>query len=166
VQAAAALGASGEELVRIIEAVVARLTQLLSLESCSFEATAADPVLERISREGEIVAPAGLRTAASRDGERRAELPVIVQGTDLGYFLLTFAKGAPPSPERLRVAVTLSDHVGAAFLAQAPPPPPEDPVPRLRVLSRARLTTATPVAVSPGTQETAGFSSRRERMIS
>ena len=58
-----------------------------------------------------------------------AELPVWGQGERLGYYVLEFAPGPPPERERLLVAVTLADQVGAAFMAQAPPTAPPDPTP-------------------------------------
>ncbi len=164
VRDAAQLVASGEELVRVIESVIGQLTQLFGLAGCTFEATAADPPMPRVRRDG-LVSSDGVRPHLEDGGSQRtAELPVVVQGEELGYFVLAFGESGCPSPERLRVGVTLSDHVGAAFLAQAPPPPPEQPEPRLRVLTPGERSPAKPQADRP--QETAGLPSHLRRMIS
>ena len=60
---------------------------------------------------------------------RAAELAVWGQGERLGYYVLEFAPGPPPERDRLLVAVTLADQVGAAFMAQAPPTLPPEPAP-------------------------------------
>ena len=49
---------------------------------------------------------------------------MIVQGVAIGHFVLGFVSDEPPQRDRLLIAVTLADNVGAAFLAQAPPPVP------------------------------------------
>ncbi|MGH9170500.1 MAG: DUF4118 domain-containing protein [Acidimicrobiales bacterium] len=164
VRQAAELVASGEELVHVIASVAGQLARLLALDSCEFEAMPADPALPQVSRLGiiEDVAPLGPCPHVRAD---MAEMPVIVQGEPLGYFVLKFGTTGVPSCERLRVGVTLGDHVGAAFLAQAPPPPPKAPEPRLRVVKR-RFGEPAGAELSGSAQETAGFSSQLGRMIS
>ncbi len=165
-RAAAALIASGEELVRVIESVVAQLRNLLSLDSCTFEAMAAEPPLPRVGRDGVI-------DILADEPVVRAELPVTVQGEALGYFVLGFGAQRWPETDRLLAALTLADHVGAAFLAQAPPtsPPPDRPEPRLRVVGAGTgggIDAAGRGRSAPTRrrQETAGRSSLLGRMIS
>lgn len=167
-RSAAELVTSGEELVRVIEGVVARLTTLLHLESCRFESGDAPEATRRVTRDGVFVEPAvSLEPDLAERRALAAELPVVAQGCPVGRFVLEFAPGAVPSTDRLQVAVTLADHVGAAFLAQAPPPlPPEVPEPErgLRLLRvRGEDTSSdSPAAAHP----TAGLSCDASRMIS
>jgi hypothetical protein len=143
VRGTARLVANGEDLVLVIQQVAAEIAHLLDLEDCSFESGPVTPGLAVVGRDGSIVAP----EAASVGGTgpvappgpgrlRLARLPVEGDGQHLGSFLLRFRPGAAPRREDLLVAVTLSDHVGAAFMAQAPPPPPPEraPQPQFRVV--------------------------------
>lgn len=133
-RSAAELVASGEELVGVIQAVVGDLTRLLGLRGCTFEST--DPNLGRaqLGRDGEFEPSSRPMevTAATATG-LVAELPVIVQGEAIGHFILEFDQREPPARDRLLVALTLADNVGAAFLAQAPPPLPPEKQPALRL---------------------------------
>jgi hypothetical protein len=134
IRSAAELVASGEELVGVIEAVVGDLTRLLSLRTCTFESTDPEPGRAQLSRSGDLEPAGGPMASAPAPGTGpMAELPVIVQGEALGHFVLEFDRREPPARDRLLVALTLADNVGAAFLAQAPPPVPPDQQPRLRL---------------------------------
>jgi hypothetical protein len=158
IRSAAELVASGEELVGVIEAVVGDLTHLLALRACTFESTDPDPGRAQLSREGELELssrPMAL-TAATRPGVV-AELPVIVQGEAIGHFVLEFDPQEPPARERLLVALTLADNVGAAFLAQAPPPLPPDKQPALRLKLLGPDGGRSPAGKVGGGQENAGF---------
>jgi hypothetical protein len=169
VRAAAQLVASGEELVRIIEAVCDELRRLLLLDSCKFETCGESRQTWQITRYGELehTFPAEVSVESTV-----ARLAVVVQGEVLGYFLAEFGTRSLQSRDRLLAAVTLADQVGAAFLAQAPPPlPPPDgpepvrglrvvgPVPEPRGYVPARSAALTP-------QETAGLPSDLDRRIS
>ncbi len=171
IRSTAELVASGEELVHVIEAVAGDLTTLLGLSSCSFESTEPDPDRPRLTRDGRLSPPEGLSSVGpaptgQREPDTRsepmtgeAELPVVVQGTAIGHFVLGFTAEGPPERDRLLIAVTLADNVGAAFLAQAPPPLPPDkqPVLRLKLLGSPDVVASEAAATGHG-QETAGFS--------
>jgi hypothetical protein len=164
VREAAELVASGEELVHVIEATAVRLQRLLGLSQSVFEAEAGDPPRWQVCRNGSLQAPPLAPGATAGAPPALAELPVVVQGEQLGCFVLGFGSLGPPPSDRLLVAVTLADQLGAAFLAQAPPPPPEEPEPRLRLVRRGERPLQT--AATRPSQETAGFPSRLERMTS
>jgi len=170
IRSTAELIASGEELVHVIEAVAADLTTLLGLRGCSFESTEPDPSRSILTRDGRLVPPERPTLRAPPAGHfesvgsarmptAEAELPVIVQGAVLGQFVLEFPVGELPRRDHLLIAVTLADNVGAAFLAQAPPPLPPDKQPalRLKLLGSSGGTKDAAQAVPQG-QETAGFS--------
>jgi hypothetical protein len=166
VRQAAELVASGEELVRVIEAVGAELKRLLLLDRVTFEASeqeTSDLTGCAVTREGRLE-PAPVQTTEQRFG---ASLGVVVQGEELGRYELSFGPQSSTSRERLLVATTLADQVGAAFLAQAPPPLPPaglEPAPGLRVVTGDGA--ARPRRAGRRAQETAGLSSTRDRMIS
>jgi hypothetical protein len=158
IRSAAALVASGEELVGVIEAVVADLTRLLSLRACSFESTDADPSRARLGRDGALeLSSRPVPVTAAAGAAPVTELPVIVQGETIGQFVLEFDPREPPAHDRLLVALTLADNVGAAFLAQAPPPVPPDKQPKLLLKLLGADREADPEAKAENGQETAGF---------
>jgi hypothetical protein len=137
-RSAAELVASGEELVAVIGAVAADLIRLLDLTGCTFESTESDPRRPAFSRGGDLVRSSQLLALPPTSEALRAELPVIVLGEPMGHFVLEFDAKHPPKQDRILVAMTLADNVGAAFLAQAPPPLPPDkqPIVRLKVVRR------------------------------
>jgi hypothetical protein len=155
---AAELVASGEELVGVIGAVAGDLTRLLALRDCTFESTRPDPGRAQLSRDGELERssrPIALTGPAK--GGLSVELPVIVQGEAIGHFVLEFDPRQPPARDRLLVALTLADNVGAAFLAQAPPPLPPEKQPALRLKLLGTDGGRNPAGNVGGSQETAGF---------
>jgi hypothetical protein len=163
VRQAAELVASGEELIRVIEAVGAELQRLLVLDGAEFEAATEEAPERMVTRDGRIdPTPAG-----AGDQPFVAALGVVVQGEELGRYALRFGSQSSTSRDRLLVATTLADQVGAAFLAQAPPPLPPpglEPVRGLRVVTSNG--SARPRRAARQAQETAGLSSTRDRMIS
>lgn len=127
VRNAAASLAAGDELVDMIGAVAADLTRLLGLRSCSYSADPIDAGSVWVSRDGRLRRndeEIGWLAALSR--RRQVALPVWGQGQVLGHFDLDPGV-EPPTGGQLLVAVTLSDQVGAALFAQAPPPTPAGP---------------------------------------
>jgi K+-sensing histidine kinase KdpD len=132
VREAASLLAAGEELVVMIGAVAQKLRRQLRLQDCWF---AAEPITEgtpTVARDGTI------RPSSERSPIDTA-LPVWALGQVVGHFVLQPQPGATFDRERLQVAVTLADQVGAALAAQAPPPlpatpTPDPPKPNLRVI--------------------------------
>ncbi|MGH9296986.1 MAG: DUF4118 domain-containing protein [Acidimicrobiales bacterium] len=159
----AALVASGEELVHVIESVVRELTRLLSLRSCSFESDEPLSSRPRLTRTGELVRTSRPVEVATLDDVFEVELPVSVFGEEVGHFVLGFAgldDRTLPTRAQVLVGVTLADNVGAAFLAQAPPPIPPDRQPglRLRVVTPGTPAVAKEVPIGEG-QQTAGRSS-------
>lgn|GEM_PF-979799 len=163
---AAELVASGEELVRVIESVVGELVRLLALEGCEFESSGHVVGRPVLGRAGGFVGEEGSPVLLGFAQPWEAELPVVVQGATLGHFRLEFRAGQQPNGDALLVALTLADNVGAAFLAQAPPPlpPNREPLASLRVVTDragpgARAAAAAAPAPAAGRdQETAGFS--------
>lgn len=142
---AASLLASGEELVLVIETVGQQLAALLGLEDWTFGAGDGDPGLPAVERSGVIAAQVPAASdpvvspipAAASGPPPRVVLPIWGHRQVLGHFQLEFRLAAkPPSQADLLVAVTLADQVGAAFMAQAPPPPDPStcPAPNLRVV--------------------------------
>jgi hypothetical protein len=84
-----------------------------------------------------VPARAGPASPAPASDQVEMALPVWALGQVVGHFVLQAGPTATLERERLRVAVTLADQVGASLAAQAPmpPPPPEQtPVPNLRVI--------------------------------
>jgi hypothetical protein len=163
VRTAAELVASGEELVLVIDAVAEQLRQLLRLSTCCFESPDGPLPGAGVTRDGRVAASAPLALAGAPS---QVGLDVVVQHQVLGRFVLGVDAASCLGRERLLAAVTLADQVGAAFLAQAPPPlPPGAPEPTrgLRVVGPGEA--AAVVAGARG-QETAGFSSAVDRMIS
>lgn len=116
VREAAALLASGAEVADFIGQVAANLEAVLDADSCAFSAeplAATTPVADRL---GHLTPP----PAAGPPTE--IALPVWALGEVVGHFVMR-AAAADTSPERLQVAMTLADQVGAALAAQAPMPP-------------------------------------------
>lgn len=166
VREAAELVASGEELVRVIDVVAEELRRLLCLDGCRFEAVGVSTQSAQITRDGRLAAIGS--PAAVPEVPLVAGLAVVVQGEELGRFVLGFGSGSSVTRDRLLVAITLADQVGAAFLAQAPPPMPPgglEPVRGLRALRPHEDRAPAGEKTAKG-QETAGFSSAADRLIS
>ena len=162
VREAAELVASGEELARVVQAVGVELKHLLSLEDCAFEAPDLAAPPREVTRDGHLPPPPPVP-----ETPYLAYLGIVVQGEELGRYVLRFRAGSQPAPDALLVAVTLADQVGAAFLAQAPPPMPPngfEPMRGLRVVRGSEHAGAN--EARRGAHETAGLSSTRDRMIS
>jgi hypothetical protein len=153
----AELVASGEELVTVIGSVATGLIRLLDLTACTFESTESDPARPVLNRDGDLVRSKQPTAVAPAGEPLRAELPVIVLGEPIGHFVLDFDVRHPPRRDRVLVAMTLADNVGAAFLAQAPPPVPPDRHPSLplRLLARGEASSAS-AASGARSHETSG----------
>ena len=162
VRGAAALVASGEELVRIIESVVSDLTQTLSLAACRFEAGEPDRGEAWVDRTGRVRVPMLLGELPDPSATLAVNLLVVAQGETIGRFVLEFAGRQVSGPDKLLVAVTLADTVGGAFLAQAPPPIPPDRWPSLPLRLLQGDPASSPVAAPERShgrgQETSGLS--------
>lgn len=135
----AALLATGEEVAIIIAAVVDDLTALLGLEGCWFDAEPSPWEGAWLQRDGSMKQAEHPRRRPRRaDGTVQVALPVWGMGQVLGRFVLQTAPGVALDPDRVAVALTLADQVGAALAAQAPPPgpgpAPSGPSPRLRLV--------------------------------
>lgn len=122
IHAAAELVAAGERSDLVIEAVAGELVDLLGLRGCFFEPSPGSPV-------GGV---GGDPRAASA---HPVELPVRGQGQIFGRFVLDPEGDQALPADRLLVAVSLADQVGATLAAQPPGQggPPDRPT--LRVLS-------------------------------
>jgi K+-sensing histidine kinase KdpD len=139
VRDAAAMVASGEELVVVIGAVAEELIRLLGLKDCVYEAEERGVNMATVARDGTVTPVGQPAMGAVADRVHRARsgnwndvaLPVWGFGQVLGCFVLSPTVGVPLNPERLVVAVTLADQVGSALMVQAPPtgrqPPGDQP---------------------------------------
>lgn len=109
IHAAAELVAGGERAELVIEAVAGELIDLLGLQACSFEPALGAPAT---AARGEPSVTGGPTCAV--------ELPVRGQGQVFGRFVLNPADDRALPAERLLVAVSLADQVGATLAAQPP----------------------------------------------
>jgi len=126
VRDAAALLAHGEELVVLIGAVAEELAAVLHVDDCWFSTEPPPPDAPLVDRSGELQ-PEGT-------GASQVVLPVWALGRIVGHFVLSAASAGRLPADRLRVAMTLADQVGAALAAQTPLPPlpPDGATPELR----------------------------------
>jgi K+-sensing histidine kinase KdpD len=115
----AEMAATGEPAQFLIARAAAELTQLLGLKDCRFETQMSKRHPARIEHSG-VVALGGLRWAVNRSGlpGREVELVVRHQGETYGRFVMVPTPGSPVSTERLLVAASLADQVGAALANQ------------------------------------------------
>lgn len=140
VQDTAALLATGEELAVIIAAVAEELATLLLLADCWFDSDPEAWAGAWVDRDGALRQPQSpRRRRRGPGGADEVALPVWGMGQVLGRFVLRPTPGVALTHERLLVAVTLADQVGAGLAAQAPPPAPPPgsplaPLPPLRVV--------------------------------
>jgi len=112
--------AAGEPPQFVIARAAAELTGLLGLRDCRFETTMSDSHPARIEHSG-VVALGGLRWGAHRTGLPGREVELLVQhrGETFGRFVMVPTPGSPVSAERLLVATSVADQVGAALADQA-----------------------------------------------
>jgi hypothetical protein len=112
--------ASGASPQFVIVRAAAELTGLLGLRDCRFERTMSDRHPARIEHSG-VVALGGLRWGASLSGlpGREVELIVSHRGETYGRFVMVPTPGSPVPAERLVVAASVADQVGAALADQA-----------------------------------------------
>ena len=128
VRSAARMLADGAEPVAVVGVVAREIREMLELRECRYVALLPEHGATRVTRDGSLVATDGASPAGPP--VHWAELPVFAQGTQVGYFALHLPPGPVPRAERLRVAVTLADQVGAALSAYGPSvAPPADRVP-------------------------------------
>lgn len=122
VRQASSLLAGGEELVVMIGSVAEDLTHLLNLRDCWFSTEPIEAGALYVDHDGEILRSLDRRPiirSAYRKSDQVA-LPVWGQGQVLGHFVLEIRRGADLPRPPLLVAITLTDQVGAALIAQAP----------------------------------------------
>ncbi|MBO0713826.1 MAG: DUF4118 domain-containing protein [Acidimicrobiales bacterium] len=122
IHAAAELVAAGERSELVIEAVAGELMDLLGLRGCSFEPSPG-------------VGVSGVGRQPPTGPAHLVELPVRGQGQVFGRFVLDPEGDRALPADRLLVAVSLADQVGATLAAQPPSRggPPDRPT--LRVVS-------------------------------
>jgi hypothetical protein len=113
------MAATGEPAQFVIVRAAAELTRLLGLRDCRFETTMSKGHPARIEHSG-VVALGGLRWGASSSGLPGREVELIVQhgGQTYGRFVMAPTPGSPVSAERLVVAASVADQVGAALADQ------------------------------------------------
>ena len=122
INAAAQAVAAGGSPSELINQVSDRLTELLSLRSCTFEygrAGVGRPA--RLLPDGRVAA--GHRTwdaAGSLPDDTDIELLVEHGGLLQGRFLMRARPGARPTPEQRLVAAAFADQVGAALVGSHP----------------------------------------------
>jgi hypothetical protein len=116
----AEMAATGETPQFVVARAAAELTGLLRLKDCRFETTMSDGHPTRIEHSG-VVALGGLRWGAHRTGlpGREVELIVRYRGKTYGRFVMVPTPGSPVSAERLVVAASVADQVGAALADEA-----------------------------------------------
>lgn len=110
--------ARGEEAAEVLEAAQSELIELLTLQSCRFEAQPFLTALPRLERGGQL----DQRVWRYRDdgfelSPEGVELPVYGRGQQLGRFVLEPTAGVGVSLEQRVVAVAIADQVGAALAA-------------------------------------------------
>lgn len=110
--------ARGEEAAEVLEAAQGELIELLTLQSCRFEAQPFLTALPRLERGGQL----DQRVWRYRDegfelSPEGVELPVYGRGQQLGRFVLEPTAGVGVSLEQRVVAVAIADQVGAALAA-------------------------------------------------
>jgi hypothetical protein len=112
------LAATGKEPELVVASAARELRELLELRECRF--TSRDPggTTARVTPNGDVTV--GNEIWSTDDiglPTHNVDLPVRSGGWLLGHFLLTPTPGRPVSHERLLVAVTIADQVGAALAA-------------------------------------------------
>ena len=110
--------ARGEDAAHVLEAAQGELIELLTLQSCRFEAQPILLALPRMERSGQL----DTKVWRFRDGgfelpEEGVELPVYGRGQQLGRFVLEPTAGVGVTLEQRVVAVAIADQVGAALAA-------------------------------------------------
>jgi K+-sensing histidine kinase KdpD len=125
IHAAAELVAGGEPPELVIEAVAGELIDLLELRACSFEPSVGSRATAAV--QGEATAPE-VPTCV-------VELPVRGQGQVFGRFVLDPRDDRALPADRLLVAVSLADQVGATLAAQPPGESGPPHKPTLKVVS-------------------------------
>ena len=111
------LVARGEDPADVLLAAQAELTDLLSLESCRFEAAPTGVPLPRLERTGAVTGQrewrfAGHDLALPSGG---VELPVLSHGRQIGRFVLTPRPDVGAPLEARVVGVAIADQVGSVL---------------------------------------------------
>ncbi len=112
------LAATGQEPELVVASAARELRELLGLRDCRFTSGEPGRTTARVTPNGDVTV--GNETWSTEDiglPTRSVDLPVRSGGWLLGHFLLTPTPGKPVSHERLLVAVTIADQVGAALAA-------------------------------------------------
>ncbi len=110
------LAATGQDPDVVVASASHELQDLLQLRDCRFSWHDPKGATARVTPGGDLVV--GDETWSTEDlglPTRTVDLPVRSGGWLLGHFLLTPTPGVPVSHERLLVAVTIADQVGAAL---------------------------------------------------
>jgi Domain of unknown function (DUF4118) len=116
------LAASGSDPELVTATAAAELRDLLMLRDCRFSALGTGGATARINPDGQVtVGPKPWSTDALGLPTNTVDLPVRSGGWLLGHFLLTPTPGKAVPHERLIVAVSLADQVGAALAADHAP---------------------------------------------
>ncbi len=116
------LAATGSDPELVTATAAAELQDLLMLRDCRFSQLGTGGATARINPDGQVtVGPKPWSTDALGLPTDTVDLPVRSGGWLLGHFLLTPTPGKPVPHERLIVAVSLADQVGAALAADHAP---------------------------------------------
>ncbi len=110
------LATSGSSPREVIERVRRELVSVLHLRECRYESGQAEHPMTRLEHDAQVVL-GGRAWAVARLGlpGPEIELEVQSQGRTLGRFVMTPTPGYEVSYERLVVAVTIADQVGASL---------------------------------------------------
>jgi len=110
--------ARGEDAAHVLEAAEGELIELLTLQSCRFEAQPVLSDLPRLERTGQLEQTVWrFRKTGFELPPEGVELPVYGRGQPLGRFVLDPTAGVGVTLEQRVVAVAIADQVGAALAA-------------------------------------------------
>ena len=110
--------ARGEEAPFVLQAAQDELVELLTLQSCRFEAQPIGYHLPRLERSGDLDTKVWrFRDDGFELPSEGVDLPVYGRGQQLGRFVLEPTAGVGVTLEQRVVAVAIADQVGAALAA-------------------------------------------------
>jgi hypothetical protein len=108
--------AAGDEPHLLLMAAATQLRQLLALRDCAFTRHELAAITTCVTTEGNVAVGRELWPTGDLGlPTKQVHLPVRGNGKTLGYFVLTPTPGYPIPRQRLLVAVSIADLVGAAM---------------------------------------------------
>jgi Domain of unknown function (DUF4118) len=108
--------AAGDEPHLLMMAAAAQLRQLLALRDCGFTRHELGPITTCVTTDGDVAVGREIWPTGDLGlPTKQVHLPVRGNGKTLGYFVLTPTPGYPVPRQRLLVAVSIADLVGAGL---------------------------------------------------